>query len=277
MPPKFCQPAAARARNYTLAMTVLLALDSSTETMALALSSPAGRLYFEAAGGPQASVRLVPEALALLARAGLSLADVDAIAFGCGPGAFTGLRAACAVAQGLAFGAGLPVLSIDSLLLVAEDARQQAAAAGQPLVGLIWVAMDARIGEIYAAAYRFETAGFEAAAWVCVEAPALYKPEALRAHWQSPAAVAGSALTVHAEALRGGDSESQTQAQAQRRWPHSASRASALAELAAQAWASGALLDAALAMPVYVRDKVAQTTAERLAARAALPHDRVIV
>ncbi|MGS0756850.1 tRNA (adenosine(37)-N6)-threonylcarbamoyltransferase complex dimerization subunit type 1 TsaB, partial [Roseateles sp. GG27B] len=112
-------------------MTVLLALDSSTETMALALSGPAGRLYFEAAGGPQASVRLVPEALALLARAGLSLADVDAIAFGCGPGAFTGLRAACAVAQGLAFGAGKPVLSIDSLLLVAEDARQQAVAAAQ--------------------------------------------------------------------------------------------------------------------------------------------------
>ena len=247
-------------------MTVLLALDSATETMALALSSPAGRLYFEAAGGPQASVRLVPEALALLARAGLNLADVDAIAFGCGPGAFTGLRAACAVAQGLAFGAGKPVLSIDSLLLVAEDARQQAAAAGQPLVGVIWVAMDARIGEIYAAAYRFDVA-----AWVCVEAPALYKPEALRAHWQSPAAAAGSALTVYADALLGGDSESQTQTQMQRRWPHSVSRASALAELAAQAWGSGALLDAALAMPVYVRDKVAQTTAERLAARAALP------
>lgn len=247
-------------------MTVLLALDSSTEIMALALSGPAGRLYFEAAGGPQASVRLVPEALALLARAGLSLADVDAIAFGCGPGAFTGLRAACAVAQGLAFGAGKPVLSIDSLLLVAEDARQQAAAAGQPLLGVLWVAMDARIGEIYAAAYRFD-----AAAWVCVESPALYKPEALRGHWQSPAAVAGSALTVYAGALLGGDSESQTQTQMQRRWPHSVSRASALAELAAQAWTGGALLDAALAMPVYVRDKVAQTTAERLAARAALP------
>ena len=241
-------------------MTVLLALDSSTETMALALSGPAGRLYFEAAGGPQASVRLVPDALALLARAGLSLADVDAIAFGCGPGAFTGLRAACAVAQGLAFGASKPVLSIDSLLLVAEDARQQAAAAGQPLVGVIWVAMDARIGEIYAAAYRCD-----AAAWVCVDAPALYKPEALCAHWQAPAAVAGSALTAYAEALM------VTAGEGQRRWPHSVSRASALAELAAQAWASGALLDAADAMPVYVRDKVAQTTAERLAARAALP------
>lgn len=249
-----------QGRNYTPAMTVLLALDSSTETMALALSGPAGRLYFEAAGGPQASVRLVPEALALLARAGLSLADVDAIAFGCGPGAFTGLRAACAVAQGLAFGAGKPVLSIDSLLLVAEDARQQAVAAAQPLVGLIWVAMDARIGEIYAAAYRYESTG-----WVCVDAPALYKPEALCAHWQAPAAVAGSALTVYAEMLRA------TTEHGQRRWPHSVSRARALAELAAQAWACGAVLDAAEAMPVYVRDKVAQTTAERLAARAAAP------
>lgn len=253
-------------------MTVLLALDSSTETMALALSGPAGRLYFEAVGGPQASARLVPEALALLARAGLSLADVDAIAFGCGPGAFTGLRAACAVAQGLAFGAGKPVLSVDSLLLVAEDARQQAAAVGQPLVGVIWVAMDARIGEIYAAAYRCDTASCDSAdgdvgTWVCVDAPALYKPEALLAHWQAPAAVAGSALTVYAEVLMAADAVDK----GQRRWPHSVSRASALAELAAQAWANGALLDAAEAMPIYVRNKVAQTTAERLAARAALP------
>eukprot|EP01136_Pigoraptor_vietnamica_P036415 Opistho-1_new@102969 len=96
-------------------MTVLLALDSSTETMALALRSPAGALYFEAAGGPQASARMVPETLALLARAGLRLADVGAIAFGRGPGAFTGLRTACAVVQGLAFGAGKPVIAIDSL------------------------------------------------------------------------------------------------------------------------------------------------------------------
>lgn len=235
-------------------MTVLLALDSSTETMALALSSPAGRFVFEAAGGPQASARMVPETMALLARAGLGLADVDAIAFGRGPGAFTGLRTACAVVQGLAFGAAKPVLAIDSLMLVAEDARQQAAAAGDLLSGTIWIAMDARIGEIYAAAYRFADG-----AWVTEQAPALYSPAALVAQWQSPAAVAGSALSAFADQL----------GQPQRCWPQTVSRAAALAKLAAQAWARGELLDAAEAMPVYVRDKVAQTTAERLSARAA--------
>ena len=244
-------------------MTVLLALDSSTETMALALSSPAGDFFFESEGGPQASARLVPEALALLARAGLTLADVDAIAFGRGPGAFTGLRAACAVVQGLAFGADKPVLAIDSLMLVAEEARQQAAAGARPLIGLLWVAMDARMGEIYAAAYRFDESG-----WVTVEAPALYKPAALGTHWQHQldlgeiGGFAGSALSIFAETLGVSSSEHQGH------WPRSLSRAGALAELAAQAWRRGETLDAAMAMPVYVRDKVAQTTEERLAARA---------
>ena len=233
-------------------MTILLALDSSTEIMALSLSSPGASLYFAAEGGSQASALMVPEALALLTRAGIRLADVDAIAFGRGPGAFTGLRTACAVVQGLAFGAGKPVLAIDSLMLVAEDARQQAAASGEPLTGTIWVAMDARIGEIYAAAYEFEQ-GF----WQTRVMPALYRPTELCEKWQLPEAVAGSALLVFAEQL----------GKPRRSWPHQASRAAALAILAAQAWARGETLDAADALPIYVRDKVAQTTAERLAAR----------
>ncbi|MCV2361537.1 tRNA (adenosine(37)-N6)-threonylcarbamoyltransferase complex dimerization subunit type 1 TsaB [Paucibacter sp. TC2R-5] len=242
-------------------MSILLALDSSTETMALALTSPAGRWLFEAAGGPQASARLVPEALALLAAAGLSLADVDAIGFGRGPGAFTGLRAACAVVQGLAFGAGKPVLAIDSLMLVAEDARQQAAADGQPpLTGSVWVAMDARMGEIYAACYAWRQG-----VWVTEAEPALYTPASLCELWQAqaPSAVAGSALTVFAEQLAMSDRADC------RVWANSRSRASALAALAAQAWDCGAQLDAAEAMPVYVRDKVAQTTAERQAVHQA--------
>ena len=205
------------------------------------------------AGGPQASARLLPQALALLAQAGLTLADVDAIAVGRGPGAFTGLRTACAVVQGLAFGADKPVLALDSLMVVAEDARQQAVAAGAALEGPIWVAMDARIGEIYAGAYRFDDAG-----WITVDAPALYSPAALRSHWQCPAAVAGSALDVFADVL----------GSPARSWPHSVSRAAALAVLAEQAWARGEAMDAAAALPVYVRDKVAQTTAERLLARS---------
>src|SRR5262245_47658224 len=117
----------------------------------------------------------------MLDEAGCTLRQLDAIAFGRGPGAFTGLRAACAVAPGLAFGAGKPVLSLDSLMLVAQDAP----------CAQCWVAMDARMDEIYAAHYRFD-----GARWHTLSAPALYTLEALNAQWRAapPAAVAGSAL-----------------------------------------------------------------------------------
>ena len=223
-------------------MPVLLALDSSTDTMALALVTPGQTKVFEAAGGAQASARMLPEVKALLAGAGLNMAALDAIAFGQGPGAFTGLRTACAVTQGLALGLDKPVLAIDSLMLVAEDAR--GAGAGDD----IWVAMDARIGEIYAAHYRWVDG-----AWTVVEAPALYAPQALAAHWGQPAAVAGTALTEYGAAL--GDLP--------RSWPQARSRAAALGALALAAWQRGDTRDAAEALPVYVRDKVALTTAER--------------
>lgn len=223
-------------------MPSLLALDSSTDTMALALVTPGRTEVFEAAGGAQASARLLPEVKVLLAGAGVQMAALDAIAFGQGPGAFTGLRTACAVAQGLAFGLSKPVLAIDSLMLVAEDARAQGAGDD------IWVAMDARIGEIYAAHYRWADGR-----WQVVEAPALYAPEALAAHWGGPAAVAGTALTEYADAL----------GPLPRAWPQARSRAEALGALAVAAWQRGETRDAAEALPVYVRDKVALTTAER--------------
>jgi tRNA threonylcarbamoyladenosine biosynthesis protein TsaB len=223
-------------------MPVLLALDSATDTMALALVTPGQTKVFEAAGGAQASARMLPEIKALLAASGVQMDDLDAIAFGQGPGAFTGLRTACAVAQGLAFGLSKPVLAIDSLMLVAEDARAQGAGDD------VWVAMDARIGEIYAARYRRADAG-----WQVVAAPALYRPEVLAAHWGTPAAVAGTALTEYAAAL----------GSLPRAWPQARSRAAALGALALAAWQRGEGQDAAEALPVYVRDKVALTTAER--------------
>ncbi|MGM9485249.1 tRNA (adenosine(37)-N6)-threonylcarbamoyltransferase complex dimerization subunit type 1 TsaB [Roseateles sp. NT4] len=223
-------------------MPSLLALDSSTDTMALALVAQGQTRVFEAQGGAQASARMLPEVKALLAGAGVAMADLDAIAFGQGPGAFTGLRTACAVAQGLALGLDKPVLAVDSLMLVAEDARAQGAGDD------IWVAMDARIGEIYAARYRWADAG-----WQVVEAPALYKPEALAAHWGAPVAVAGTALGEYSQAL----------GMLPQTWPQARSRAAALGALALAAWQRGETRDAAEALPVYVRDKVALTTAER--------------
>lgn len=258
-------------------MSVLLALDSSTEHMALALVGQGHDAFVDADGGALASQRLVPDVMALLKQAGLPLAAVDAVGFGRGPGAFTGLRTACSVAQGLAFGAGKPVLALDSLMLVAEDTRQQLIAAGDDAGGSaagrtidpatdpatlsvvapldVWVAMDARMNQIYLGRYRWN-----GARWSTTLEPVLTDVDPLRALWQDepPTIVAGSALSAFA--LETG---------AARRFPTAASRARALGALARQAFDAGLAEDAANALPLYVRDKVALTTAEREAAKAA--------
>src|SRR5947199_3820448 len=148
-------------------MTTLLAFDTATERMSIALAADGVVWEHDGSGGAQASAALVPAILALLARAGLTLAQLDAIAFGRGPGAFTGLRTACSVAQGLAFGVGKPVLPIDSLLAVAEDARGDDARAQR-----VWAAIDARMNEIYAAQYAFAEGR-----WATLDAPLLTTAE----------------------------------------------------------------------------------------------------
>ena len=203
----------------------------------------------EAAGGALASATLVPAILSLLGQAGVTLRELDAIAFGRGPGAFTGLRTACSVAQGLAFGANKPVLPIDTLLTVAEDAR-----AGQP-VWQGWVTMDARMDEIYAGHYRFA-----AGHWQVLGEPRLTTPQALNDAWRAapPDGVAGNALEVFGDRLQPG---------AAQRFPMAMPRAAAMLPLARRLWAQGGAVPAAQALPLYLRDKVAQTTAEREAAR----------
>jgi tRNA threonylcarbamoyladenosine biosynthesis protein TsaB len=235
-------------------MTRLLAFDTSTDAMSIALLTPQGVLARDAAGGAQASARLLPDLLALLAEAGMHLSELDAIAFGCGPGAFTGLRTACSVAQGLAFGAGKPVVPVDSLLIVAHDARLQLAdAAPEDL----WVAMDARMDEVYAGAYRWH-----AGRWSVRMAPALYTVDALNAVWQAepPALVAGSALDAFGDRLAIGAAGTV---------PRDRSRAAALIDVAQQLFAEGRMVDAVQALPLYLRDKVAHTTREREAIRLA--------
>ena len=233
-------------------MSDFLAFDTATEHMSIALQVGAQVWSREGAGGALASTTLIPSIMGLLGQAGVGLRDLDAIAFGRGPGAFTGLRTACAVAQGLAFGAGLPVLPIDSLLAVAEDARRDA------LPQQVWVAMDARMGEVYAALYAFADG-----TWRTRVEPMLATPEALAARWQAepPEVVAGSALVAFPVLLQ--------HCTAARYAPLARPRASAMLPLAATLWAQGAAVDAAHALPLYVRDKVAQTTRERDAIRAA--------
>ncbi|MBS0448779.1 MAG: tRNA (adenosine(37)-N6)-threonylcarbamoyltransferase complex dimerization subunit type 1 TsaB [Proteobacteria bacterium] len=232
-------------------MTALLALDTATERMSLALARDGQAWTHEAAGGATASATLIPAVQGLLARAGLLLRDLDAIAFGRGPGAFTGLRTACSVAQGLALGANKPVLPVDTLLALAEDARDDA----QDID--LWSLMDARMDEIYAAHYAYADG-----AWRVVEAPMLVRPEALNARWraQPPQIVAGNAVRAYGARL---------DLRAARRIPEAMPHAAAMLRIAGALWERGGAVDAAAALPLYVRDKVAQTTAERAALRTA--------
>ena len=230
----------------------LLALDTATDQLALALVWPGGQLTHQEAGGALASARLIPALHDLLGRARWPMARLNGIAFGAGPGAFTGLRTACAVAQGLAFGLGLQVLALDSLMLVAEDAHPEPDDSG-----LVWVAMDARMDEIYAAAYQRRPDG----GWAVHTAPALYGWQTLAARWTAapPSRVAGTALQAFAGRLPVAAAHCSV---------HEHDRAAALGRLTRQAWTGRNGIDPADALPIYLRDKVAHTSAERALAKA---------
>ncbi len=171
----------------------LLAFDTSTELLSVALWHQGQSCTHAGAGGAQASATLIPAAQALLAAAGIGFAQLGAIVFGRGPGSFTGLRTACAVAQGLAYGAtpaGLPVLPVDTLLAVAEDARHRHGAER------VVAALDARMDEVYACACRYDA---QRARWHMDGALAVLAPEAVRvpAGW----ALAGNARAAYGLSL----------------------------------------------------------------------------
>lgn len=222
----------------------LLAFDTSTETMSIAVANGAQSWRRSGRGGALASSTLIPSILALLAEAGLALRDLDAIAFGHGPGSFTGLRTACSVAQGLAFGAAVPVLGIDTLMVVADEARQ--------LTGCtrVLAMLDARMDEVYAGAYEFT-----GNAWTRRGEFSLDHPQALSLPpgWT----LAGNAFDAYAERLPPG--------------PRVACLpdAQAMLRLAPALLARGDAVPADQALPLYIRDKVAQTTDERAAIKAA--------
>ena len=235
----------------------LLAFDTSTEAMSIAVQhglDAAGQArvwHHSAPGGALTSAQLIPAIQGLMGQAGLRFEQLDAIVFGHGPGSFTGLRTACSVAQGLAFGAAVKVLPVDTLLAVAEEARFQHAPQrpSYPVLALL----DARMDEMYAGGYLFE-----AGVWSTTLACGLISPEALGS---DPAVtLAGNVFAAYGARFA----------------PSSAPRvdalptASALLRLAPALLAGGGALNADQALPLYIRDKVAKTTAERAAEKAAL-------
>jgi tRNA threonylcarbamoyladenosine biosynthesis protein TsaB len=201
----------------------------------------------------------------LLERAGLRLNELDALCFGSGPGSFTGLRTACAVAQGFAFGADLPVLPISSLWAVAEDARFTHAPHAHSLQ--VTALLDARMDEIYAASF-FWCEG----SWRETTAAMAFKPEALAlplAQGSLVQAASSSASTHSLSALAGNVFERYADRlpvalAGVARW-NASPTAQAMLRLAPALLAAGGAVAAEFALPTYVRDKVAQTSAERAA------------
>ncbi|OYQ38825.1 tRNA (adenosine(37)-N6)-threonylcarbamoyltransferase complex dimerization subunit type 1 TsaB [Rhodoferax sp. TH121] len=237
----------------------LLAIDSGTEHLSIAVCRGAAVWQYAGAGGARASTDLIAGVLDLLAQAELPMALLDAMAFGSGPGSFTGLRTACSVVQGLAFGANVPVLPMDSLLAVAEDARQLAAPDTATLQVL--ALLDARMDEVYAAHYAYAHGQ-----WRVLQPSALVRPEHVQlpapAAGLGPLFVAGNVFAVYADRLPAAVQQGGTVVPA-------LPTAAAMLRLAPALLAAGLAIDAAHAMPSYIRDKVAKTTAERLAEKAA--------
>ncbi len=230
----------------------LLAFDTSTERLSVAVQRADGRRFEHAgAGGPQASQALIPTVQALLAQAGLPLDALRAIVFGRGPGSFTGLRTACSVAQGLAYGArggaGVPVLPVDTLLAVAEAARRSHGATQ------VLALLDARMGEVYSAAWAHAQG-----TWVAQADTVVGPPESLRLPTGADWVLAGNAFAPYAARLPA--------ALAGLPRIEALPTAAALLELAPALLAAGRALAADQALPLYIRDKVAQTEAERAAA-----------
>ena len=226
----------------------LLAFDTSTETLSIALTDGECSWRHSGVGGAQASRSLLPSIEALMRQAALRYAELDAIAFGAGPGSFTGLRTACSVAQGLGFAAGVRLLPVDSLLAVAEDARASCSGFEHVLA-----ALDARMNQLYIARYSWADGRFNQHGEFELMAP---ERCVLEPGWK----LAGNALPTYADRLPPG---------VQARHIAALPTADAMLRLAPELIAAGALVEPEHALPRYVRDKVAQTTAERAAIAAA--------
>jgi tRNA threonylcarbamoyladenosine biosynthesis protein TsaB len=225
----------------------LLSFDTSTEFCSVSLVLGDTVLSRECMAGNQHSELLLPMVGELLAEAGLSLAQLDGIAFGRGPGSFTGLRIGCGVAQGLALGVDLPVVGVISLEAMAWEARAER----------VITCLDARMHEVYYAAYRRVGESLH-----CEIEPCVCKPDAVPIPEGEGWHAGGSGFGAYPDVLYTRLRQS-IASRVPDLWPH----ARAIAALAEPRFLAGEGLLADLAEPYYVRDKVALTTRERREAR----------
>lgn len=222
---------------------LILALETSTELGTCALCHDGQLIERRCPSGRAHSETLLPLVRELLQEAGVSARQLDAIAFGVGPGAFTGLRVACGAAQGLAMAGDVPLIPVTSLEVMA------AMTGAERVLALL----DARMGEVYAGAYQRSAEAYVLQGEIRVAAPLdvqMPQGEGWLACGNAPAAypllqqgLAAAGIAVVPDILPG---------------------AAQLARLAVPRFLRGEGIDAALAAPLYIRDKVAKTVAERL-------------
>lgn len=228
--------------------SALLAIECSTSSASVALLRTDRAVLLETGeGGAAVSSGLLAMVERLIDRAGLQRHQIDAFAFGAGPGSFMGVRTAAAIAQGLAVARDLPVQPVGTLEALAWRASRRGTVPGRYAV-----VVDARMGEVYHAIHEQSSNG-----WIQQSAPAVEPPALAMSHWleagfDSTTVVVGLPACLALPALQ----------------PSLVANidASMIGEAALDHWIGG---DPAMALPVYVRDRVAATLAERALAKAA--------
>ncbi|MBB5193502.1 tRNA threonylcarbamoyladenosine biosynthesis protein TsaB [Silvimonas terrae] len=224
-----------------------LALDTSTEYLSLALSGTAeGVTVRDWHVGQRHAELTLPSIEQLLADTGVSRKDIAGIAFGMGPGSFTGLRIGCGIAQGLAFGLSVPILGVSTLLALAEQCPAERA----------YACLDARMNQVYSAAWQRDANG----QWQEAIAATVCDPDAVPVPDDAGWTVLGSGFAAYADALNTRLAGKISQHIAER-FPH----AREILKLAAPQFDAGKGLPADQAELLYLRDKVALKTHERVA------------
>lgn len=227
-------------------MPTIIALDTSSQLASVALYREGEVLSRESVGVKNHSQMTLPMVQTLLTDAGVALTACDAIAVAIGPGSFTGVRTACGIAQGLAFGSKLPVVPVITLAAMAQATRKHTDERD------VLVLLDAMMGEVYWAQYRFTEKGMEE-----LNAPALSAPADITA--VGDVVVCGNGLMSYPKEC--------AHLPALATFPEIMPHAIDVATIGAQLYANGKTVSAYDVQPLYLRNKVALTTKEREAQR----------
>lgn len=230
----------------------ILAIESSTDACSVALAYDGETLVDHRIAPQQHAKLLLPMIEALLNDAGIKATDLDGVAFGCGPGSFTGVRIAAATTQGIAFGADVGVIPVSSLQALAQGGVREHSASH------VLATFDARMGEVYWGAYAVGVDGAVVALQddcVCAPQKVSVPVDADSHEW----CLIGSGADQYRDELTAAVGDTFRMSLVADYWPS----AQDVLDIALPLAANGKLLSAADALPVYLRDRVALTEKQR--------------